>query len=409
MNNNIQIQGFNVLSELTHNDNGNPHPQYVGNTRDTILKPTFDETPMQNGTNNFWKICSFTLKNDSNNKVSLCFDVIDEYKNSGIKRTSYQLQVMKLSESVTSTAYYDNNIYLKLTGEDYGRVWVIQSSDGDNGIKVEVFVRISVSSNWNTSYVAITYHHTNETTFRFHNNERAINELPDGNRYVNIPNKPSLKTLVSTQDNSYVKLVEFNYNYNQASTGYIFTLTRGKRDSSDNFGYIKFMIKFYAYGLSTSDTQYTNIRMFIIDSVNLDIDNIMFIKDSLNDRKIYVYGKYNLNEVYHIELDNHYDFSNSFGREIKMEHWKPVTSLPSGTVMNPRAKSKEYILNTTDNTLYHAKINDYNYQLFDNNNEQIATMVKTQSFTDSDASDINTLKTDFNNLLAKLRKAKVLK
>lgn len=407
--NNIQVQGFNVLSELTHNDNGNPHPQYVGNTRDTILKPTFDENQMQYKTNNFWKICSFTLGNNSNNKVSLCFDVIDEYKNSGIKKASYQLQVVKINEAETSTAYYDNNIYLKLTGEDYDRVWVIQSSDGDDKIKVEVFIKISVSTNWNTSYVSVTYHHTNEPTFKFHNNERAISELPDGNRYVNTPNKPNLKTLTSPQDNSYVKLVEFNYNYNQASTGYIFTITRGKKDNADTFGYIKFMVKFYANGLSTSSTQYMNIRTFVIDSVNLDIDNLVFIRDGSNDRKIYVYGKYDLNEIYHIELDNHYDFSNTFGREIKIEHWKPVTSLPDGTTLKPRAKSKEYLLNTADNTLYHTKINNYNYQLFDSNNEQIATMVKPQSFTDSDASDINTLKTDFNNLLAKLRSAKVLK
>lgn len=399
MNNNIKIQGFNVLTELTHSDVGNPHRQYVGNNRDTMLKPAYDLLNAQNGDNTYWKIAEYEIDLSVQKSITLCFDLFDEYEGLHIDKSSYEINVFPNGEATSSTQYFQNGVVKRINGDDYERVYIVENVVND---KVSCSIFIKNINQWNFPKIAVRYLNTNNTSFKLINNERMVKNLPDGECFTNIPKTKSLISKVSTENETYVKLAEFNIEYTRTMKSYVFEVTKNIKTSNKKPYYTKIMLQFYNDKLGANAWVSTN--SYFIDNCNFTYDDLFVVRDTLNNKKFYLYGKFDSSDqVYSIKLLTNLDYSNTSGREILLKEFDIEDSIPDGNIIKFKATDIIYLQDAQNKITNMLYFDNWKLKIKNEKNEIVGIAPTTVSIPYSVATNINDLKNDFNALIDKLK------
>lgn len=405
MNNSLQVQGFNVLTELTHSDAGNPHSQYKGINSDTMIKPSFDLTLPASNKNSFWKIASFNLDKTSERNVTLCFDLFDEYNGLVINKSSYEINFYPTGEKSSSTQFYKNGVFKRIYGNEYDRIYIVENVTDTDITSYQVFIKNKLQ--WNFPKVSISYINVNEPSFVLHNNEKMIDILPTGSIFTNIPDKKSLISHKSTKETSFIKLADFDFNFSEARKTFIFTITKCRETSNSKPSYAKILVQFYNNGIDTNG--WVSSNFYFIESLNFTREDLFLTKDSVKNKRYYLYGKFaNIGEYYSISLEEHLDYSFSGSRELQIVNNTEVDNFEGVQIF---AKTTDTIpiydsVNKTYNNFYWE---NYVLKIKNSSNDIMGVLPKPRTVTDSSASDINTMKIDFNNLLKELRNTGVLK
>lgn len=400
-NQNFKIQDFNVLDELNHNEVGNPHTQYVGTNRDTLLKPAYDLNLPALNQNTWWKIATFTLNKSDKRNLTLCFDLFDEYNGLIVNRSEYELNIYPSNEPTNSTAYYPNGIYKRIQGTNYERVFVEEIINSDTDIKCAIYVKNIFQ--YNFPKIAIRYLNTNILDFNLINNGAMTGTTPIGNLYSNVPNISVLNTSKTTQD-GYYKLAHFNFNFNEAMT--VYELEINVVDTNANKVAKSTNIVFQAYNNGVNTGGYTATKFYLKNNVNFKIDDIVMV---INGKQFELFVKVKNNDRASIRLVESLDYSNRGNREISIQNYGFVTELPTGTVYKPRATLDIFIDSSEDNKTYDLQMKNYNLSLLDNNGDTFANMVKAQTQSNFTATTVEDLVSQLNAFLVKLKTAQVIK
>lgn len=400
--NNIKIQGFNVLTELTHNENGNPHSQYVGNNKDTMLKPANDLLNAQNGNNMYWRIAEFTLDKTVKNNITFCFEIFDEYQGLCIDSSRYEINIFPNGEARNSTQYFPNGIVKRINGTGYERVYVVEKEDGENKVKCDIFIKNT--SQWNFPKLAVRYLNTNNTSFMLINNERMVRELPDGEHFTNIPSPKSLISLASTKSETYVKLAEFNIDYTKAMKSYIFEITKNIKTSNKQPYHTKIMVQFYNDNIGES--AWVSANMYFLENCNFTTDDLFFIRDG---KRFYLYGKFDsTNQVYSIQVVNNLDYSNTSNREITIKQFDIENQKPTGQVINFIPTDIIYLYDRQNKITNRLYFDNWKLKIKNSKDELIGIVPSPVAVSPSNATNIEELKNDFNTLINKLKAAGIV-
>lgn len=404
MNNNIEVQGFKVLTELTHNKNGNPHSQYVGNNKDTMLKPSYDLLNAQNGVNLYWKIAEYEINKADERYITLCFDLFDEYQGLFIGKSSYEVNIYPNGEGKNSTRYYPNGIVKNVYGSDYDRFYIVENKINEDLYKCEIFIKNK--SQWNFPKIAVRYLNTNNRTFKLINNERMIATLPSGDIFTSIPHTYSLMSNKSTIGNTYVKLAEFNINYTTFSKTFVLDISKCVTTSNSQPYYATILIQFY--NDATSVDAWVSTNYYYINNVNFKNDDLFIVRDSNDKKKVYLYGKFDKSDQYFtVSLNNMFDYSNSVNREITIKRFDIETVEPTPKSYFKVTDSIKIFdnVNKITNELY---IDNWKLKVKNSKEEIVGVVPSPQTVPKSNATDITQMVADFNALIDKLKTAGIV-
>lgn len=404
MNNNIKVQGFNVLTELTHSDVGNPHQQYVGNNRDTMLKPSYDLLNAQNGNNIYWKIAEYEIDLTVKKNITFCFDLFDEYDGLYVDKSSYEINIFQNGETVSSTQYFPNGVVKRINGDDYERVYIVENVVND---KVICSIFIKNVNQWNFPKIAVRYLNTNNTSFKLINNERMIKDLPNGDCFTNIPKTKSLISKTSIEGETYTKLAEFDIEYTKTMKSYVFEITKNIKTSNKKPYYAKIMLQFYNDSLGESAWVSTN--SYFIDNCNFTYDDLFIVRDATNNKKFYLYGKFDSsNQVYSIKLLTNLDYSNTSGREITLKQFDIENNIPNGNIIKFKATDIIYLQDTQNKIINRLYFDNWKLKVKNSKEEIVGVVPSPQIVPKSNATDITQMVADFNALIDKLKTAGIV-
>lgn len=399
-NKNIKIQEFNVLTKLNHNV-GNVHKQYVGNDRDTMIKPAYDLNLPSNNSNNFWKICDFTIYKNKPNYLTLCFDLFDEYQGITLEKNSFEIGIFPTSEKDNSSAFYSNGIFKKIFGSGYNRVLLEEIKINENEYNIKIYIKNSIQ--WNFPKLCVRYLQTNIKDFELIDNEpMIIGDNFKGNLIYNTPFCCNIKSN-RIEENGYIKVAKLNFNFNNASSCYKIDINIINEYASNNSKTGTLVLQAYNSGINLSG--YTSTKFYLTNNLNMNESDIVVIK---NEKEFNIYINVLKNDRVFLKLYDNLDIYSRGNRELEFSKFEYSESLPVENRVIVKSSNNLYLTSYEDNKNYEIKMKDYNLKLLQNN-EVVANMVKPQQQDNFSAESVEQLVDQLNKFLVKLKTSQVIK
>ena len=261
-------KGSEVFSRINHNNNGNPHKQYIGNTLSTSIKNAINiSLDAKEKSVYFFK--AMTIKTDKTVDISKFIGIFDVILD--CDRGSCTTGTI-----LASIKYYDMNQRLKLQSNLKHNVYAIINKEGNNNI---YDIYITVPSSYTRCVVIPKYTFIKNATCEYNDLGLLDVELPEQGTVKTFNSYDNLR--ISTTKNSgtdrttYAKICEFNTLIDNTKVkGHI--KLRRISDSLDNTGNIDI-----AYMYTYKDDIYnTALRAKVIESNNIDYNDIIYVTNA---------------------------------------------------------------------------------------------------------------------------------
>lgn len=387
----LQDCEFDVLNEFNHNHLGNPHPQYVGNNIPSMIMP------MEYSTGKYFKLCSFDMDKTGHSQVILAFDVYDYAPNNYLKKWNFVLNVYQREFQT------NNGIFKYFCSNEYDRVRLVENQDDNNSnvYHYELWILVNESN----PMFAKSLDYVQNNSLIFYDRTPLTDNITDGKTYNNIINVPKFSIEPPPGDGfEYYNIATFDLSAPYNSFGVIFEFNRYFNSTSGDdtkTGYLKFLLYFQ------NDGENITYKFQILDNTIIRIgdEELFLIQDSTSPSKFYLFIRtlYPMIHEYSLQTMDYTGNSNA----IYLNHGGFTKNLPEGTRINGNFQTFSNLSDGSGNN-YKLEIENSVFIIKNSSDTPLSNTVIPQPINNSSAADVAGLRNDFNDLLTRLKNAKVL-